>query len=369
MTRRAWRNSADKRPLAEQLFDLLSREIRMGVYPVGTAIPSVRAMATSFGVSHVVAWRALQRLTDEGLVATKTSAGSVVLPRCGRPWQGRVLMVERDSAGSYYAAVLADQVARSLSDAGYVLEREVLSRDVRGNYDFARVELKLSDPVRLVLQMHEDVRISRYLAKHSVPVVCVARSRRQIPGTVGIIRSNHLSSAAAFAAACRAHGLRRVWQIGGWSHAEEVDVLVGEGLEVREMVFPPQEGQYELEATQRAALQGVEALFADGTPRWPDVLRFTDDFTASGFLQGLLLHGVKVPEDVCVVSLSNRGFGPVFHKVLTREEMDPFAHGRAVATFVTTYLQTGKMPHPLTLDAVFCPGDTFPPHVPTRGEI
>ena len=360
MTKRIWRSLADKRPLAEQLFDAIAHEIRTGVYPVGTSIPSVRAMASSFGVSHVVAWRALKRLAEEGLVAAKASSGSVVLPRSGRIWLGRVLMVERDSAGSYYAAILADQVARGLMDAGYVLEREVLSRDAKGSYDFSRIELKLSEPVRLVLQMHEDTRISRYLSRHHVPVVCVARSRTQIPGAVGLIRSNHLSSAAAFAAVCRVRGLRSVWQIGGWSHAEEMAVLRKEGLRVREIVLPPREGGYELEETQRAALEGVERLFEKGSPKWPDVLRFTDDFTASGFLQGLLLHGVRIPEDVRVVTLSNRGFGPVFHKALACEEMDPFAHGRSVAAAVTKYLQTGQMPSPLTLDAVFRPGDTFP---------
>ena len=360
MIKRIWRNPIDKRPLDEQLFETLSREIRTGVFPVGTVIPSVRRTALSFGVSHVVAWRALKRLADEGLVAAKASAGSVVLPRTGRSWQGRVLMVERDSAGSYYAAILADQIARGLMDAGYILEREVLSRDVKGNYDFSRVELKLGDPVRLVLQMHEDVRISRYLVRHKVPIVCVARSRTRVPGAVGIIRSNHLSSAAAFAKACRDNGLRSVWQIGGWSHAEETAILKKEGLDVRELVFTPREDAFELEDTQRAALKGVEGLFKRGLPKWPDVLRFTDDFTATGFLQGLLLHGVRVPEDVRVVSLSNRGFGPVFHKTLAREEMDPFAHGQAVAAYVTAYLKTGRLPPPLTLDAVFLPGKTFP---------
>ena len=138
-------------------------------------------------------------------------------------------------------------------------------------------------------------------------------------------------------------------------------VLRKAGLKVRELVFPPGKGAWrELEEIQRAALCGVERMFAKGTPRWPDVLRFTDDFTASGFLQGLLIHGVKIPEDVRIVSLSNRGFGPVFYKTLAREEMDPLSHGKSVAEYVKKYLLTGEIPNSLTLDSVFRPGETFP---------
>ena len=361
MKERVWRNPVDKRPLAEQVFDIIVRDIRNGSIPVGSAIPSVRSISASFGVSHVVAWKAMRRLVEEGLVAASRSAGAVVLPVGGHVWRGRVLMIERDSAGSYYAAVMAERISQGLSDAGYVLEREVLMCDADGNLDFARVDLKLNDPVRLVLQMHEDVRISRHLAKFDVPVVCVARSRKRIPGAVGVIRSNHLSSAAVFASMCRASGCRSVWQIGLASHREEALVLCKAGLKVRELVFAPGKGNgHELEATQRAALCGAERMFAKGTPRWPDVLRFTDDFTASGFLQGLLIHGVKIPEDVRVVSLSNRGFGPVFYKTLAREEMDPFSHGKSVAEYVTKYLRTGEIPDSLTLDSVFRAGETFP---------
>ena len=361
MKKRVWRSPLDKRPLAEQIFDILVRDIRNGSFPVGSAIPSVRSISASFGVSHVVAWKAMRRLVEEGFVAASRSAGAVVLPIGGHVWRGRVLMVERDSAGSYYADVMANCIAQGLSDAGYVLEREVLTRAANGTLDFARVDLKLNDPVRLVLQMHEDVRISRYLAKYDVPVVCIARSRRRIPGAVGVIRSNHLSSAAVVASMCCARKYRSVWQIGCASHQEEAAVLCKAGLKVHELVFAPRKvAGCELEETQRAALRGVERMFAKGTPRWPDVLRFTDDFTASGFLQGLLIHGVKVPDDVRIVSLSNLGFGPVFQKILTREEMDPFSHGKAVTEYVTQYLRTGKTPDSLMLDSVFRPGETFP---------
>ncbi len=354
------RNPADRRPLAEQLTALLRREILSGSFPAGRPLPSVRTLSTALGVSHVVAWKAIHALAEEGLVAARTSSGSLVLPSGGKIWRGRVLLVERDSSGSYYASALAEEIAKRLSDAGYILERELLTRDARGNFDFSRLELKLRDPLLLVVQMHEDPRITKYLAQFRVPIAGVVRQRRRIPGAVMTIRSNHLLSAAAVAKRCREHGLKTVWQIGGWAHGEEAAVLRQAGLRVREFVFAPREGGFELEEVQLAALRGVAAWFRRGQPPWPDLLRFTDDFTAMGALQGLMLHGVRIPETVRVVTLANRGFGPVYHRPLSREEMDPFAHGQIVASAIIGYLQTGRAPTDVTLDAVYVDGETFP---------
>ena len=62
MKERVWRNPVDRRPLAEQIFDILVRDIRNGSIPVGSAIPSVRSISASV-------WVALTKIASNWLGA------------------------------------------------------------------------------------------------------------------------------------------------------------------------------------------------------------------------------------------------------------------------------------------------------------
>ena len=86
---------------------------------------------------------------------------------------------------------------------------------------------------------------------------------------------------------------------------------------------------------------------------------FTDDYVAQGALLALALAGVRVPEDVAVVSHSNKGLGPVWANPLTRLEMDPITHGREVAKVVVGHLKSGAFPPSLVLGSVWKNGATF----------
>ena len=55
------------------------------------------------------------------------------------------------------------------------------------------------------------------------------------------------------------------------------------------------------------------------------------DFIAIGVFNALLAAGLRVPQDIRVVTFSNRGFGPVFPVPLPRIEMDAYADGQKVS--------------------------------------
>ena len=75
----------------------------------------------------------------------------------------------------------------------------------------------------------------------------------------------------------------------------------------------------------------------------PDLIFFSDDYIARGALPVLMEQGVKVPSDVRIVTLSNRGFPPAFTHPLDTIEFDPSVAGRTLAQRVFDYLRTGKM--------------------------
>ena len=101
------------------------------------------------------------------------------------------------------------------------------------------------------------------------------------------------------------------------------------------------------------------ALLKKSGGRLPDVLLFTDDHLAQGGLLALMERGVRVPEDVKIVTHANRGLGPFWVKPLTRLEMDPVAQGAAVAQAVLGYFKTRNLPSGLVLGSEWKPGRTF----------
>ena len=99
---------------------------------------------------------------------------------------------------------------------------------------------------------------------------------------------------------------------------------------------------------------------AKGKDWLPDLLFFADDVQASGALMALQHHGVRIPEDVKVVTWANHGLGPVFWKSLARMEMDPYAHGATIAQYVLSFLRGHGLPDDAAIGPRYIDGDTFP---------
>jgi GntR family transcriptional repressor for pyruvate dehydrogenase complex len=65
--------------LADQVTRLLAEQLRSGVYPVNSRLPTEKAIAEEFGVSRTVVREAISRLKSEGLVETRQGSGTAVL--------------------------------------------------------------------------------------------------------------------------------------------------------------------------------------------------------------------------------------------------------------------------------------------------
>ena len=113
------------------------------------------------------------------------------------------------------------------------------------------------------------------------------------------------------------------------------------------------------EGVARGAYEIVDGWFKNGRPLLPDVILFADDYLAQGGLLALRKHGVRIPDDVSVVSFTNKGHLPIWDQQLTRLEMDPMAHGTALAKAVRTYLHGKPFPAGIVLGTVWKSGDTF----------
>ncbi len=93
----------------------------------------------------------------------------------------------------------------------------------------------------------------------------------------------------------------------------------------------------------------------------PDLVVFPDDdFLAAGALTALLEAGVRVPKDLAVVTLANRGIGPVFVKSLSRFEIDATAFGDRMARYAFEFLNGRKIPPEVVASATYVLGESFP---------
>ena len=89
----------------------------------------------------------------------------------------------------------------------------------------------------------------------------------------------------------------------------------------------------------------------------PDAIFFYDDYLAAGGLIALAATGLRVPEDIRIATLANKGLGPVWFKPLTRLEYDPVGNARLIGDYVLKLL-AGKKAMPPALQFKFIEGTT-----------
>lgn len=360
----------DGRTLVEQTVDVLRQSVLTGFYRPGERLPPMRALCRAAGVSMIVMNEVVARLAAEGLVNPRRGVGCTVLGRGEKVWKGRVLFVVPESNGSYFTNVLVGTAREAIMSAGWLFQQVTPGSDAKGRHDLSRLDIALRGSTDLVLTIWERRDILGHLAAAKVPFVTIAERPSPVDGAAGRIPYPHRSFAAAFADDCRKAGVRRVEQVGFMpSTFNAAPALRRAGIRVKETVIPPKGGYAATPLdVKQAVMDAFARRFAKGKVQenLPDLFYFDDDFVADAALSAMSYAGVKVPEDVAVVSFSNAGLGPCFPVPLARVMMDPFAAGRTVARAVISYLSGNGIPEDAVIAPVYVRGASFP--VPEDGK-
>lgn len=342
---------------ADALCAFIKGEIASGRLKAGTTMPTIKELAAASGLTFRIARGVVERLAKEGYVRSRPRVGTVVLPRDVRTIRGKVLFVLPDvDASSYHATQIADALRRRLTAAGYVFTMAVFPHDARRSLSFLENELANAPDMAVVLYSMPHVR--RRL--HDAGIRCIYVYGDEPASAEGTwIRFSAEGAIANFVDHCTRAGVKRVTQVR-FSGNETPDArpalsaagIACDWLQVsRWDVF----GRYE--GIKRSA---YDAFVAMPCSKFPDVLLFWDDFVAQGALTALLKRGIRVPGDVKVVTLSNRGLGPLYPEPLTRFECDAAATGEKVADFTLSMLAKGRIPPPPVISPQYIFGTTFP---------
>ena len=332
------------RPLVEQVVMGVKQAIDFGKYKVGDIIPPTRDMAEMLGVSRIVTRQAVRRLADNGYLAPRPGVGCVVLSRGVKLWKGSILLVMHSSKGFYYTNAFADELTLLLAKEGWRLVRVLTKKD-----DLSLLDLEISHGADFALVMFENERAVRRLRRAGIPFASVGLPVR------GCAFHVHYRREAALEAAVeelKAAGVKTAWQVGFEPQPTELSVLERAGFASREVIISKTKPSDPEVSTVAWAQAWFGQVLGTDSPRLPDFIYFSDDGVCQGAILAFLKHGIRIPEDVKVLSWSNNGKGPYGYDSIARAQISTSENAATVAKNLVACLKEEKFARTVELATV-----------------
>ncbi|RVT83716.1 GntR family transcriptional regulator [Inhella crocodyli] len=136
-------------PLYLQLAQALAKAIHDGRYQADEALPSERLLAESLSLSRVTARKAIERLTEQGLIVRKRGSGNYIAPRLEQPLTRLSGFSEELHQRGFVPG--SRWLKRGFTPAA---ADEQLSLELHGNERVARLErLRLADSVIMAYEV------------------------------------------------------------------------------------------------------------------------------------------------------------------------------------------------------------------------
>lgn len=347
----------NKASLIEQVEGGLRSAIAAGELQVGARLPNLKEMAAELDVSEFVTRRAVQQLAREGLLIARPSSGIVVCGSDLKTWRGHVLNVHWSEPSMYYHSVLSGVVDERLHAANVLISNVYVTVNDKAD-GYAKVRSELNHTVSLAVIQGPVAGLDMILAERNIPFIHLGSDYS--PLAVQGITFRPDAVLPALRDHCRACGIRSLATVRPKASLglDITPTLEAAGVAVETLTVEPLRELDNPESIERGALQAMQYWMA-GRKSLPDLLWFTDDFVARGALVALLSRGIRIPEDVQVITWANKGFGPVFTKPFTRVENDPKTHGTIVAQCLLDRLDGKSNGHgPVELVPTFIVGET-----------
>jgi DNA-binding LacI/PurR family transcriptional regulator len=347
--------------LSRQIADGLRTAIETGYYRPGEILPPVRDLADILGVSMGIAVQAVNRIREEGLISPRPAVGSVVCAPEHPHWKGQVLIVVPPDGGNTADNTMSAVLRNNLISNGYLALTAPVLRGDDGKCDFSLLELMLHQQTDLVVQLHDKPDISNWLSSHNIPFIRCTTDSGDLPQScIGVVRFRKDAAISSFVSHCLEKNIDRVTVVSAWNQRATVEALKEAGIEV---------DNWHIELPRGAAGAQISKVALDFiSERVPEIrerrirnMFFTDDYLTSGALVALLGAGIRIPDELNIVTLANKtnGSGLTFNVPFTRLEADPIDWGRIVSESVLGYLKNGAFASDVTIGPKYVRGETF----------
>ena len=345
--------------IPEQLANGFRTAILNGYYKPGERLPTFGQIVKELDVSIRAPRDAVKILVEGNYVRARQRIGCEVLPREGRIWKGRVMCVlYADYEGSYYVSVLTGAVRKALVSAGYAFVPVLIDRDCKGCADYSALDVAAAEPFDFILAIYPDRKLSDRIVRSGIPALAYVDVQNS--GALESIRFSVKPFTSALCRRMRKLEVRHVLTVEYASMSHVSTALRRQGFAVGRILLKPKEDSNYLESIMQLAMKRLAKRLSSRRTAWPDLIVFTDDYAAFGGLMALAAQGVKVPEDVRVVTLVNRGFAPAFPVSLARVEIDPRRNGVIIAQQVLARMEGVTPPSIDPSCLTFVPGDSCP---------
>lgn len=344
--------------LARQIADGIRSAIESGYYQPGQVLPTRKEFAKALGVSERAPREAVAMLSAEGVVYTRRCLGCVVSKIGERQWLGRVLLVLGDYDLSYYYTTLFESFSRRMMEAGYLAVRLVCpSKDGR-KFDTTPLQAALRQSFDFVVSLQTDRRVIDLLEKSGLRYQ--AFSARDKEASISLSIGEALK---ALVEQSEKRGVKSIIQVGlkGEKTIQDLrNYVLHTGIKLTSWDLTIRHERTGVENITYSAMEDFAKRLSGGRKWLPDLIFFRDDYIAVGALTALLQAGVRVPEEVRVVTLSNRGNCPVFPKSLARVELDPILNGVVYAERVLHIISPTLFKRGGAIAYRYIRGETFP---------
>ena len=347
--------------LARQIADGLRTAIETGYYCSGDILPPVRDLAEIFGVSMGIAVQAVNRIREEGLISPRPAVGSVVCAPDHPHWKGQVLIVVPSDGGNTADNTMSAILRNNLISDGYLALTAPVLRRNDGKFDFSLLELMLHQQTDLVVQLHDKPDISNWLSSHNIPFIRCTTDSGDLPRScVGAVRFRKDTAISSFVEHCIEKKIDRVTVVSAWNQRATAEALRAAGIEVDDWHIEMPRGTAGAQIS-KAALDFISERVPEIRERNVKSMFFTDDYLTSGALVALLGAGIRIPDELNIVTLVNKtnGSGLTFNVPFTRLEADPIDWGRIVSESVLGYLKDGVFAPDVTIGPRYVRGETF----------
>ena len=357
---------ASSRTLTDQLTDGLRTAIRIGNLKDGETLPTREELVARLGVSKNVVQTAVARLVAEGLVCSRPHSGCRVIRPGSRPMRGHVLEVVTGSELPFWNVRFSESFRRTLYEARISCSGLGLVYDRNNRFDRGQLEYELARRPDIVVIKSTDDRVAgiqRYFDQKGIPYVLMRPSSGgRHPFLQCELKGADSRAIEEFVADCRASDVHSVLCLSstGRISIDPRPALESAGIAVESMTSF--KGGKSVDLDLDVYMAQARDCMLERLKRGPlcDLLFSSDDYLTMGALPALLENGVRIPQDLRVVTYYNSGFGPILTKTFARIERDYRSVGCKLAEGVIAWFKTGKVP-PLTMPTFeYVRGETFP---------
>lgn len=296
----------------QMIADELRFQIRSGKYTSAAALPTEAALCQEYGVSRQTVRQALSVLVSEGLIQRRQGSGSQILhPASSAQAAPATVAVMTTYISDYIFPSILREVEQVLSSHGYT----PLLFSTRNQLDMERKILTnlLTMPIQGILVEgsktvlpNPNLDLYRKLLDRGVPLVFLHGVSSNLSGVLSVLDDN------------RAGGQQLVEYLYGKGHRNIAGIFKSDDIQglqrydgyisaLRDLDLPMNDRQvvwYSTETKSQLLENGADLLKKRVPAECSAVVCYNDEI-ASCLISQLLRQGVRIPEDLAVVSFDN----------------------------------------------------------------